>query len=152
MEVAIRKADKAINTYKCRNRATGPTTARKRPLYKVEVGPVPLSILDRRAGRYNSLTKSKTGIPVYESGKYHVDIVNNVYLACTYAYQQCYYAYRYGSTDSESLKIAKHFYYSLQRNLSRWNKILCSSNVVQRYWRVISMTFRIAKSDTKCRG
>lgn len=168
--------DKAAKTYRILNRSVPPKAGRpiedpgkgshgvaqdrkavpcptpRKVFHKVEPYAVPLTILDRRAGNYQSLRRSQTGIPFCNFGKYSVDIVNGVYQAFRLTHQQCWNAYRYGSTDSESLKHAKHAYYQLQRSLFRWKDVLRFSRFAQQYWKVISLVFRFAKDGAKRRG
>jgi len=140
-----------VKTYKLRNRPKGSIT--KSPtIHRVEVGPVRPTILDRRSGSYQDLPKGKTGIPFYDLGQYSVTLVNNTWLSLVYVHQLCWNAYKYGNTDSKSLKDAKHAYYYLHRKLSQWDSVLRYSIVVQQYWSVISLTLRFAKDGAKRRG
>jgi hypothetical protein len=116
------------------------------------VGPVPLNVLDRRAGKSHTLPKVKTGIPIYEHGYYNVRLVNDVYLALVYAHQLCWTAYKYGDKEPDLIRIAKRSYHLLRRKLSLWDSVLCHSATVRQYWSIVSATLRIAQGAAKLRG
>lgn len=149
---AVRKADKAVKTYRKEGRPNGHSLRPAGPIQRIEPGPVPLNILDRRAGLSHKLPRRGTGIPCKQVGWWSVELVNNVYLSLVYVHQQCWNAYRYGNTDRQSLKVAKRSYYLLQRHLLQWRDVLRHSRVVQQYWNVISTTLRFAEIGTKYRG
>lgn len=149
--MAIQRLERSLKTHRICNRPSGPKI-RTNDHYSVEVGPVPLSILDRRAGKSHALPKARTGIQFYKHMQNNVELVQSTWTSLIYVHQLCWMAYRYGNTEPESLGSAKQQYYRLQRILFHKNSIFRSSIIVLRYWNVISVVLRFAQNVTKLRG
>lgn len=144
--------DRAVKTYKVCGGATGAAAKGAPPIQRIEVFPISPKIRDRRAGKYKSLPKAKTGIPIYKHMYNDIKLVDNLVLMLKYMHQLSWQAYMYGHKEPDTVRTAKRLYGLLGRKLSRWNSVLVHSINVRRYWNVISMLMRFTHQATKLRG
>lgn len=161
---SLRKAEGALRTHRVLQRppsnqrlAAGARAAARasmrgeRPqpvaaVTKLELQPLPLSVLDRRAG-YKGVPSTKGGIkfhrPLYNN---HIVIHEN-YMILLYLYQLCRYCY-----SMEDVEAAKQSYYIALRHFLRWRSVLSASKVTKSFWRVISITLRLSERSAKQKG
>jgi hypothetical protein len=113
----------------------------------LEPQPLGRNFLDLRAKNYMPPSYGKTGIPFYKTAYNNIRVLNETYLCFVYTYQLCRNAYTY--TD---VKNAERYYHRVRRTLLLWGDVLHFSRTVQQFWKVISITFRMAKSAAKQQG
>jgi len=143
--------EKAVHTYK---KVAPPAQPSLRPspvLGKIEVGPVPMSILDRRRGK-SVLPLRGSGIPIIKHTRSNVTMINNLWLSLTYMHQLSCIALRYGDTQPNLVSSAMQEYHFLRRKLLQWRSVLTHSVTVRQYWVVISLTMRLARSLAQQKG
>jgi hypothetical protein len=147
---------KAVRTHRVLNRPLGrdENLARlkrgKKPVARSMIEPqaLPPSITDRRTGRFKSMPHCGTGIMFRLPLKLNdAKLLNETGLALLYTYQQCRDAYSW-----PEIRNAKRCYHRVRRAFLQWGQLFVHSKVVKYYWRVISVTLRIAQSVAKQPG
>jgi hypothetical protein len=147
--------EKAVRTYKEKDGAyrRQPSLRPSPILGKIEVGPLPMKILDRRRSEKSILPLSGlSGIPISKHTRYNVTMINNLWLALITMHQLSCNAYNYGDLQPDIVRAAMREYHFLRRKLLQWGSVLCDSIVVRQYWTIISLTMRLAQSLAKQKG
>jgi len=144
--------EKAVQTYKVKGAAMRQPSLRPDPILgKIEVGPLPMRILDRRRGK-SVLPLRGSGIPITKHTRYNVTMINNLWLALVTMHQLSCNAYCYGDIQPDFVSSAMREYHFLRRKLLQWRSVLSQSSVVRQYWTVISLTMRLARSIAEHKG
>jgi hypothetical protein len=154
LRTAIRRADKAVKTYKVLNPAKDfrqslkPSRALGQSVVKREIAPLRPEVLDRRTGEYKRIPCGKTGIKFRASGTLNdAKLLNEVYLCHLYVYQQCRDAY-----NTCEIRNATRCYHMVRKKRHQWRHILSTSSTAKQFWRVVSLTLRLAKSSAMRKG